>query len=153
MKQKKCPLKRGGCWDYGDCEGCEWNKLIGKYERKIARLEKAVRDSINAFTRMETLYKVKCTEIESRKGIAFNSPCKAGTPVWFIYDCGGRGGEKIAMSEGVVRSVTFDETTVWLYGVYNDGLTYHHTADEIGDRLFFNQEQAKQKLKELKEKV
>lgn len=80
-------------------------------------------------------------------------PCKAGTPVWFIYDCGGRGGEKIVMSEGIVRSVTFDETTVWLYSVYNDGLTYHHTADEIGDRLFFNQEQAKQKLKELKEKV
>lgn len=65
MKQKKCPLKKGRCWDYGDCEGCDWNKLINKYERKIARLEKNARDAVNAFTRMETLYKVKCAEVET----------------------------------------------------------------------------------------
>lgn len=65
MKQKKCPLKKGRCWDYGDCEGCDWNGLINKYERKIARLEKATRDAVDAYTRMETLYKVKCVEVET----------------------------------------------------------------------------------------
>lgn len=48
MKQKKCPLKKGRCWDYGDCEGCDWNRLINKYERKIARLEKTAQKAANA---------------------------------------------------------------------------------------------------------
>lgn len=80
-------------------------------------------------------------------------PCNVGTPAWFVYDFGSVEGECFGMSEGVVRSITFDETTVWLYCVYNDGLTYHHTADEIGNKLFFSQEQAELKLKELNGKI
>lgn len=65
MKQRKCPqAKAKMCWDYGDCEDCVWNKLISRYERKINRLKAAVNSVVESFTRMETLYKIKCTELE-----------------------------------------------------------------------------------------
>ena len=44
MKERKCPYKSGNCWDYGNCEECEWHLLIQKYERKIARLNKKIAD-------------------------------------------------------------------------------------------------------------
>lgn len=41
MVQRKCPqAKQNMCYDRGDCEDCSWNKLIQRYERKVAKLQK-----------------------------------------------------------------------------------------------------------------
>lgn len=34
MKQRKCPYKGELCHSYGDCQDCEWNKLIEKTNKK-----------------------------------------------------------------------------------------------------------------------
>ena len=40
MKQQKCKQgKLGYCYDYGDCEDCEINKMILKYEKRIKKLK------------------------------------------------------------------------------------------------------------------
>ncbi len=46
MTQRKCPQgKHGMCWDKGNCDDCMWNKLITRYERKVARLQKEVQQA------------------------------------------------------------------------------------------------------------
>lgn len=41
MKQQKCKQgKFGFCYDYGDCEDCEINQMILKYEKRIKKLKK-----------------------------------------------------------------------------------------------------------------
>ena len=37
MKNRKCPYKGSLCLDYGNCESCEWGKLINRYEKRIKR--------------------------------------------------------------------------------------------------------------------
>ena len=40
MKQQKCKQgKLGYCYDYGDCEDCEINQMILKYEKRIKKLK------------------------------------------------------------------------------------------------------------------
>ena len=40
MKQQKCKQgKLGYCYDYGDCDNCEINQMILKYEKRIKKLK------------------------------------------------------------------------------------------------------------------
>ena len=40
MKNRKCPYKGVEfCLDYGDCENCEWCRLINRYEKRIKKLK------------------------------------------------------------------------------------------------------------------
>ena len=40
MKQQKCKQgKLGFCYDYGDCDDCEINQTILKYEKRIKKLK------------------------------------------------------------------------------------------------------------------
>lgn len=57
-----CPLH--------DCDNCSSEKLkqalnlINRQQAEIEKLEKAGNEAVSCFNRMETLYKIKCKELE-----------------------------------------------------------------------------------------
>lgn len=50
--------------------------------------------------------------------------------------------------EGKVCSVTQESKNMWIFCRYDNGLTYHHTADDIGESVFLTREEAEAALKE-----
>ena len=57
----KCPN------NYGDCKKDIFRKtldLINRQKAEIERLQKAGEEAVSCFTRMESLYKIKCKELE-----------------------------------------------------------------------------------------
>lgn len=83
-----------------------------------------------------------CSHYKS-KSLLVELPCEVGTPVFFFVE-----DVDSKIFSGKVVSITYEQNTIWIYCRYDNGLTYHHTIDDIGKTLFFTEEQAKAKLKE-----
>ena len=81
------------------------------------------------------------------KSLFVELPCKVGTTVHSVVEA-----DDSKVFNGKVVSITYEQNTIWIYCRYDNGLTYHHTVDDIGKTLFFTEEQAKEKLKEIEGK-
>jgi hypothetical protein len=77
------------------------------------------------------------------KSLFVELPCKAGNEAFFKVDFAD------IIAKGTVISIIYDQNNIWVYCRYDNGLTYRHPIDDIGKTLFFTQEQAERKLKEL----
>ena len=77
------------------------------------------------------------------KSLFVKLPCKPGSPVHFVVE-----DVDSKIFDGKVYSVTFEQNTTWIYCRYDNGLTYHHTVDDIGKTLFFVKKEAEKALAE-----
>ena len=76
-------------------------------------------------------------------------PCKVWESVFFItYDLGDDGKETYYITEGKIKSFSFDESGLWFYTVHDDGLNFWHKKDSIGINVFFTKEEAEKSLAE-----
>ena len=80
------------------------------------------------------------------KSLCVELPCEVGKPVFFFVD----DGVKSELFNGKVFSIIYEQNQIWIYCSYENGLTFHHTIDDIGKKLFFNKEDVERKLKEFK---
>lgn len=78
-------------------------------------------------------------------------PCKVGAKAYHLttVDTLSEFGE---IFEGVVKAITKEEMHIWIYCIYDNGLSYHYTESDIGKRLFFSKEEAEAKLAERSKK-
>ena len=79
------------------------------------------------------------------KSLFVELPCKVGVEALFKVDFAD------IIAKGKVISIIYDQNNIWVYCRYDNGLTYHHPIDNIGKTLFFTQEQAERKLREVGE--
>ena len=85
-------------------------------------------------------------EDKIENGTLIELPCKYGNTAWFVYETEN---DEMFLDEGVIQSFSIDSCGLWVYVIYKSGLTYWHTIEAIGERLFLTKAEAEAKLKEL----
>ena len=83
-------------------------------------------------------------ELFKDKNKTIELPCNVDEIVFIVIDC-----EKPFISTGKIKSFSYNKINLYAYAVYDCGLTYLHTFDDIGKTVFFDREEAEKKLKEL----
>ena len=90
----------------------------------------------------------RLAELEDKieNGTLIGLPCKYGDTVWFVYETENN---EMFLDEGVIQSFSIDSCGLWFYVIYKSGLTYWHTIESLGERVFLTKAEAEAKLKEL----
>ena len=78
------------------------------------------------------------------KSLFVELPCKVGIPVFYLDE-----DIESRIYSGKVCSVIFEQDTIWIDAVYDNGLIYNHPIGNLGNTLFFTKEEAEKKLKEI----
>ena len=124
LTEKEHRYKKCASCTYGNCQYCD----------DIYDIEK---EALNRLAELED-------KIEN--GTLIDLPCKYGNTVWFVYETENN---EMFLDEGVIQSFSIDSCGLWFYVIYKSGLTYWHTIESIGERVFFTKAEAEKRLKEL----
>lgn len=74
-------------------------------------------------------------------------PCKPMDDVYYLTTVDTEVELGVAeIFEGKVCSVTQESNNMWIFCRYYNGLTYHHTVEDIGESIFFTRADAEKAL-------
>ncbi len=122
----------------------ELQHKIESCNSEIKRLEEAGEEAVSCFTRMETLYKIKCKELEvvkNRSNSVLLPDLKYRQTVYLIY------GGKVKPLEVSSYTIRPEYNNLLQIHLYKNGFNGCCTMEDFGKTVFLAKEEAEQALR------
>ena len=116
--------------------------LLNKQQKRIAELEKDLEfttKTANALIEIKHKLEQELAELKE-KAIVLPKNLQVGNKVFWANEDG--------LFIGEIKTISQD-TAVWFYVVYDNGLTYWHLLKDFNNEVFVTEQEAQEKLKEI----